>query len=60
MMDDQRNKRFFEDLQSECEWRQKDESKPRVCFASGMRCNQNMCMPFKFAIYFNRPETRGR
>lgn len=60
MMDDERNERSFRILQEECNWRSPDPNKPRICFASGMACNQKNCMPMKFALYFNRPENRGR
>lgn len=61
MMDDEKNKLLFKILQEDCEW--KDDfgikgTEGNVCRASFMACKQNLCMPFKFAVFFNRPEVK--
>jgi len=63
-MDDKRNEMIFKILQKECEWSGKlgfgGEPELKICRAGGGVCNQKNCIPFKFALYLNRPEVRSR
>lgn len=60
-MDDKKNKVLFRILQEDCEWKDKFKiggNEVEVCRASDLACKQNLCMPFKFAVFFNRPEVK--
>jgi len=60
-MDDEKNKLIFKQLQEECEWvdeLQMGGHSVVVCRASDLACKQKLCMPFKFMVFFNRPEIR--
>ena len=56
-MDAERHKMMFDELQKECEW--KDEmnlggTDMVICHGGNVPCQQNQCMPFKFALYINK------
>jgi hypothetical protein len=54
-MDDTRNEKLFRILQEDCEWKI-DEPLCNRCAATKMFCRLKYCVPFKFALFFNRPE----
>lgn len=53
-MDDKRNEMLFMVLSEDCEWR----NHHGMCMACDKICKREFCMPFKFALFFNRPEIR--
>jgi hypothetical protein len=62
-MDDERNKMLFKILKDNCEWKDKFEvggHNVLVCRASSLSCKQKLCMPFKFALFLNKPGVMGR
>jgi len=59
-MDDTKNRMIFEDLKEDCKWNELRKIGGYDCDTClvGLECIQENCMPFKFAIYFNRPEIK--
>lgn len=64
-MDDDRNKKLFGVIQKDCMWRKELnylvyiaelETNFKICSASNLTCCETNCVPFKFALFFNRPE----
>jgi len=56
-MDDERNEKLFKIIQGECLW--KNDMDFDLCYAVNLPCKMKNCMPFKFALFFNRPEVRN-
>jgi hypothetical protein len=64
-MDDQRYNMLFDIMKKDCKWRIKGWFYPLSvenrmhCTATQLDCNQENCMPFQFAKFFNRPEVKN-
>ena len=61
-MDDEKNKMLFSILSEDCEW--KDDISIggydiQICSACSKPCEQKVCMPLRFSLFFNRPEVRN-
>lgn len=54
-MDDKKNKTLFRIISEDCEWKNHRDT----CTACDKVCRQEHCMPFKFSLFFNRPEVQG-
>lgn len=61
-MDDERNKTLFRNISDDCTWKSGKKLFGRFlnkCSASSLACCQENCTPFKFALFFNRPEIKN-
>jgi hypothetical protein len=60
-MDDEKNEVLFRILQEDCAWKQTMDMggyKVLFCSASSLACQMEVCVPFKFAVFFNRQEVK--
>jgi hypothetical protein len=58
--DEKRNETLFDILKSDCEWRSETRvPKMIICKATKLSCIQKNCVPFKFCLFFNKPEIRS-
>ncbi len=59
-MDDKRNAMMFQPLQEDCSWKIEgtDRGVDR-CWVTDKPCQLKNCEPFRFALFFNRPEVKN-
>lgn len=58
-MDDERSKKLFAAVKNDCNWLKETRVlKMLICKATNLLCIAENCAPFKFCLFFNRPEIR--
>lgn len=59
--EEKRTKILFKIISEDCHWGKYTYVKNpgNFCKATGQRCLQTNCAPFKMAQFFNRPEVKG-